>query len=69
MPLNIFTLPPELREQIYAYLLPISPTLIFHPLPGVGLTSTSHPLPPANLLNVCPQLTDELLAYYYAVAS
>ena len=68
-PSPLLSLPPELRQQIYTHLLPASPTPTYHPLPTIGLTSTSHPLPPGNLLNICPLITDELLAHYYTLAT
>lgn len=63
----LLALPLELRQQIYAHLLPAQ--RITHPLPGVGITSVSHRLPSSALLNIHPKITDELLAYYYSLAT
>ncbi|WPG99805.1 Hypothetical protein R9X50_00262400 [Acrodontium crateriforme] len=63
----LLTLPLELRQQIYKHLLPAQ--RITHPLPGVGITSVSHRLPSSALLNIHPKITDEILAYYYSVAT
>lgn len=68
MPLPpLLRLPLELRQQIYTHLLPRSP--VSHPLPSVGITSVSHRRPTSALLHIHPQLTDELLAYYYAIST
>lgn len=67
MPPTLLTLPPELRAKIYTHFLPASP--IYHPLPTLGLTSASHAPPRANLLNIHPQLTAEILESYYAATS
>jgi hypothetical protein len=64
---TLLTLPPELRHQIYIHLLPHRP--VSHPLPGVGLTSVSHALPASNLLNTHPQITDEVLDYFYSITT
>ena len=64
---SLFRLPLELRQQIYAQLLPREN--VSHPLPGVGITSISHRLPAAKLLNIHPQLTDEILDYFYAITT
>ncbi|KAK4547257.1 hypothetical protein LTR36_000912 [Oleoguttula mirabilis] len=66
-PPPLLRLPLELRQQIYAHLLPRGN--VSHPLPSVGITSVSHRLPTAALLNIHPQLTDELLAYFYAITT
>lgn len=63
----LLTLPLELRERIYSFLLPSSPTS--HPLPSVGLTSVSHALPTSALLNIHPQIADEILEYFYTITT
>ncbi|KAK5134133.1 hypothetical protein LTR08_006908 [Meristemomyces frigidus] len=63
----LFRLPPELRQQIYAHLLPREP--ISHPLPGTGITSITHPLPTAALLTIHPLLTTDLLAHFYTTTT
>lgn len=63
----ILRLPLELRQLVYAQLLPKK--LTAHPLPGVGFTQVSHPPPPSALLNIHPQLTDEILDYFYTITT
>lgn len=63
----ILRLPLELRQQIYAYLLPRENTS--HPLPSVGITSVSHRPPSTSLLNIHSQLTDEILDYFYTIST
>ena len=63
----LLRLPLELRQQIYAYLLPRENTS--HPLPSVAITSVSHRPPRSALLNIHPQLTDEILDYFYAITT
>ena len=63
----LFRLPLELRQHIYALLLPREN--VSHPLPGVGITSISHRLPAAAYLNIHPQLTDEILDYFYSITT
>ncbi|KAK3071755.1 hypothetical protein LTR53_008083 [Teratosphaeriaceae sp. CCFEE 6253] len=63
----LLRIPLELRQEIYAYLLPrenVSP-----PLPTVGITSVTHRLPSSNLLNIHPDLTGEVLDYFYAITT
>ncbi|KAK0854934.1 hypothetical protein LTR03_002042 [Friedmanniomyces endolithicus] len=64
---TLLRLPLELRQQIYAYLLPRGN--ITHPLPSVGITSISHRLPSTILLNIHPTITAELLDYFYAITT
>jgi len=66
-PAPLLRLPLELRQQIYSYLLPKEN--VSHPLPSVGITSVSHRMPRAYLLNIHPQLTDEILEYYYSITT
>jgi hypothetical protein len=63
----ILRLPLELRQLIYSHLLPQK--LTSHPLPGVGFTQVSHPPPTSSLLNIHPQLTDEILDYFYTIST
>lgn len=63
----LLRLPLELRQQIYSYLLVREN--VSHPFPSVGITSVSHRLPTSALLNIHPQLTDEILAYFYSVST
>ncbi|KAK4506424.1 hypothetical protein PRZ48_000154 [Zasmidium cellare] len=63
----ILTLPIELREQIYTYLLPLEN--VSHPLPSVGITSVSHRPPTSSLLNIHPTITAEILDYFYTIAT
>ncbi|KAK0856150.1 hypothetical protein LTS02_010749 [Friedmanniomyces endolithicus] len=63
----LLRLPLELRQQIYAHLLPRENTS--HPPPSVGITSVSHRLPSLALLNIHPTLTAELLDYFYAITT
>jgi len=63
----ILRLPLELRQQIYSYLLPCEP--VSHPLPTVGITSVSHQLPSANILLIHPNISEEVLDYYYAITT
>ena len=64
---HLFTLPLELRQQIYSHLLPAQPTS--HPLPSVGLTSVSHRPPTSALLNIHPQIGDEILEHFYTITT
>ncbi|KXL44095.1 hypothetical protein M433DRAFT_914 [Acidomyces richmondensis BFW] len=66
-PAPLLRLPLELRQQIYSYLL--IKENVSHPFPSVGITSVSHRLPTSALLNIHPQLTDEILAYFYSVST
>lgn len=63
----ILRLPLELRQQIYAHLLPREN--VSHPLPSVGITSVSHRPPSRELLNIHPQLADEILEYFYTITT
>lgn len=63
----IFRLPLELRQQIYAYLLPRE--TVSHPLPAAGITSVSHRPPSSSLLNIHPQLTAEILNFFYTLST
>ncbi|KAK3680321.1 hypothetical protein LTR37_021333 [Vermiconidia calcicola] len=63
----LLRLPLELRQQIYTHLLPRENTS--HPLPSVGITSVSHRPPAAALLNIHPQLTDEILSHFYTLTT
>lgn len=63
----LLRLPLELRQQIYTHLLPLE--TVSHPLPTVGITSVSHRMPTSALLNIHPQLTDEILATFYSLAT
>lgn len=65
----LLRLPLEIRQLIYAHLVPQSPTPVYNPIATVGLTAASHAPPRSNLLNIRPQLTDEILDYYYSVTS
>lgn len=65
--LTFFSLPLEVREEIYSYLLPPHPTS--HPLPSVGLTSVSHRPPKSAYLNIHPQIADEILEYFYTITT
>lgn len=60
-------LPLELRQHVYRYLFP--PCTTSHPLPSVGITSVTHAPPTSALLNIHPQLTDEILSFYYAITT
>ncbi|SMR45318.1 unnamed protein product [Zymoseptoria tritici ST99CH_1A5] len=60
-------LPLEIREAIYSYLLPREN--VSHPLPSVGITSVNHRPPTSSLLNIHPQITSEILSYFYAIAT
>lgn len=66
-PAPLLRLPLELRQHIYAYLLP--PSTTSHPLPSVGITAVSHAPPTSALLNIHPQLTDEILSFYYTITT
>ncbi|KAK8196672.1 hypothetical protein M8818_006839 [Zalaria obscura] len=66
-PVFLLRLPPELRQQIYSYL--IDPEVVSHPLPGVGITSVSHRPPPSYLLYINAQLTADVLDYYYTIST
>ncbi|KXT17747.1 hypothetical protein AC579_3621 [Pseudocercospora musae] len=66
-PAPILRLPLELRQQIYAHLLPLEN--VSHPLPSVGITSVSHRPPSTSLLNIHTQFTDEILDYFYTIST
>jgi hypothetical protein len=66
-PAPILRLPLELRQHIYAYLLPSEN--VSHPLPSVGITSVDHRPPSASLLNIHPALSDEILDYFYSIST
>ena len=63
----LLDLPPELRTQIYDYLLPPDP--LSHPINSIALTSVSHRPPLIASLLVCQSLTKELLSQYYDKAT
>lgn len=63
----LLTLPLELREEIYSYLIPR--LSVSHPFPSVGITSVTHRPPPSSLLHVHPHLTRDVLAYFHAHAT
>ncbi|KAK5691728.1 hypothetical protein LTR17_025608 [Elasticomyces elasticus] len=63
----LLRLPLELRQQIYAHLIPRE--TVSHPLPSVGITSVTHRLPSSNLLNINRHITDEVLDYFYSITT
>lgn len=66
-PPTLLSLPLELRQQIYTYLIPAEN--VSHPLPSVGITSVSHRPPPLSLLTTHSQLTLEILDYFFGTAT
>lgn len=68
-PPTLLTLPVELRQEIYAHLIPPSPQPVYNPITCTSLTSVSHAPPHSNLLNIHAQLTDEIMDYYFTQAS
>lgn len=71
MTTNFLSLPYELREQIYSYILPASPAgkEFWQPTTIRALSASTHVRPCRFLLNVNDQITDEVLEYYYKVSS
>lgn len=63
----ILRLPLELRQQIYAYL--ITQENVSHPIISVGITSVTHRAPPKGLLYIHRQLMEEVLDYFYSIAT
>lgn len=63
----ILRLPLELRQAIYAHLLPAEN--VSHPLPSVGITSVSHRPPSTSLLKIHPIIKDEILDYFYQIST
>lgn len=63
----LFRLPLELRQDIYAQVCPPEP--MSHPIPSLNIISVSHPPPPPALLAVNSQLTADIEAYYYHIAT
>jgi len=64
---NLFSLPLELRQQIYSYLMPAQTTP--RPIRGAGINAVSHRGPRLGLLLVNRQLTAETLDHYFSVAT
>ncbi|EMD00934.1 hypothetical protein BAUCODRAFT_135691 [Baudoinia panamericana UAMH 10762] len=64
---SLLTLPAELRQQIYGYL--IAHENVSHPLPSVGITAVTHRLPSTRILHIHPTLTEEILDYYYSIST
>ena len=60
-------LPLELRQEIYSYLIP--PKTTPKPIPNVGIASVTHLPPSPHMLVVDRRLTEELLEYFYSVAT
>lgn len=65
--LPILCLPPEIRHEIYSYLLPAEP--LSYPIPTLNIVAVSHRPPKPALLVVNSQLTKDVQDYYNAVAT
>lgn len=66
-PWHLFRLPLELRQQIYSHLL--EDDIKYSPLPSVGINSV-RPTPPSdNLLMAHPTMTQDVLDYFYSIAT
>lgn len=63
----ILRLPVELRDQIWAHLIPQEN--VSHPLPSVGITAVSHRPPSLGLLLIHPAFTAELLDHFYKITT
>jgi hypothetical protein len=64
---RLFSIPLEVRQQIYDCLLPRVERL--YPVWHVGIHSVSHEPPRMDLLRIHPQLTEELLDHFYTLST
>ncbi|KAF2491812.1 hypothetical protein BU16DRAFT_530238 [Lophium mytilinum] len=67
-PPPLLALPREIRDMIYAYILPRKRQSSILPTPHTGFTSVSAPSPPLYLQLTCRQLRDELMDAFYLIA-
>lgn len=63
----LLRLPPEIRHEIYSYLLPAES--LSYPIPTLNIIAVSHRPPKPALLVVNSQLTKDVQAYYNAMAT
>ncbi|KAF2810776.1 uncharacterized protein BDZ99DRAFT_462098 [Mytilinidion resinicola] len=64
----LLALPREIRDMIYAYILPRKRRSPMLPTPHTGFTSVSAPSPPFSLQLTCRQLRSELMDAFYLIA-